>query len=482
MAVIRWPMNVFLFYAYYMGELKNDIRERDAIDFASEDIGSLFRKMFFPTLMGMVSMVLLNLADGAFVGHGAGTEALAAINIAAPIFDLMIGLGIMFGIGCSVISSIHLSRGNIKAARINATQSLIGSFVLTGILGTLILTHLPATCRLFGSNETLIPLASSYLKWVALSLPFCILGNVGSFVIRLDGSPKYAMACTLSASLMNIFLDWLFVFPLKMGLPGAAIATSISFTLSTLVVMYYLVFKARSLHLYRLKLTFKSLVLTLRNLWYQIKAGFSGMLSQVSLSFIVIVGNYIYIRYLGEDGVAAYGVVCYLLPVISMVGNSIVQSVQPILGFAYGAGDMARVRKARNIGLTVGITGGMVVSAMLIVLSRWFTLIFIPEGEAAFDMSVYGLRYFGIASFFISINLVLIGYLQSLKRSVLATVYSLLRGYVLLVPCFIVLPRVAGVPGIWIAIPSAEALTLIIMLAIIALNNYFLHKSRKSQF
>lgn len=115
MAVIRWPMNVFLFYAYYMGELKNDIRERDAIDFASEDIGSLFRKMFFPTLMGMVSMVLLNLADGAFVGHGAGTEALAAINIAAPIFDLMIGLGIMFGIGCSVISSIHLSRGNIKA-------------------------------------------------------------------------------------------------------------------------------------------------------------------------------------------------------------------------------------------------------------------------------------------------------------------------------------------------------------------------------
>lgn len=98
-----------------MGELKNDIRERDAIDFASDDIGSLFRKMFFPTLMGMVSMVLLNLADGAFVGHGAGTEALAAINIAAPIFDLMIGLGIMFGIGCSVISSIHLSMGNIKA-------------------------------------------------------------------------------------------------------------------------------------------------------------------------------------------------------------------------------------------------------------------------------------------------------------------------------------------------------------------------------
>lgn len=427
-------------------------------------------------------MVLLNLADGAFVGHGAGTEALAAINIAAPIFDLMIGLGIMFGIGCSVISSIHLSKGNVKAARINATQSLIGSFVVTGVIAVLILTHLAGTCRLFGSNDALIPLASSYLKWVTLFLPFCILGNVGSFVVRLDGSPKFAMACTLSASLLNIFLDWLFVFPLRMGLEGAAIATSISFTLSAIVVMYYLVFKANSLHLYRLKLSLKSLILTLRNLWYQIKAGFSSMLSQVSLSFIVIIGNYVYIRYLGEDGVAAYGVVCYLLPIISMIGNSIVQSIQPIVSFAYGAGDAQRIRKARNIGLSVGTVGGIVISAMLILFARMFTLIFIPEGENAFDLCVFGLKYFGVAALFISVNLVMVGYLQSMERSVIATVYSLLRGYLLLIPSFVMLPRVAGIPGIWAAIPAAEALTLLIMSVVIVLSRHFRQRARKSQF
>ena len=453
----------------FMGNLKEDLKQRDSIDFASGEVGSLFRKMFLPTLLGMVSMVLLNLADGAFVGHGAGTEALAAINIAAPIFDLMIGVGIMFGIGSSVISSIHLSKGNVKAARINCTQSLIGSFVFTGIISILIQTNLAATCRLFGSNEELIPLASSYLKWVALALPFCILGNVGSFVVRLDGSPKYSMACTLSACILNIFLDWLFVFPMHMGLEGAAIATSISFTLSALAVLYYLFFKARTLHLYKLKLSLKSFMLMLRNLWYQIKAGFSAMLGEVAVSFTVIIGNYVFIRYLGEDGVAAYGVVCYCMPIIFMLANAIVQSIQPILSFAYGAGDKERLRKAGILAFQSGIVAGCISSMVFIFMASPVTLIFIPKGEAAYDICVSGIRYFGIAGLFISINLVLVGYLQSIERTGLANIYSVLRGFVIVLPAFILLPKLMGNVGMWLAIPAAELVTLMIMVPMIIL-------------
>lgn len=452
-----------------MGNLKEDLNNRDAIDFASEDVGSLFRKMFLPTLLGMVSMVLLNLADGAFVGHGAGTEALAAINIAAPIFDLMIGVGIMFGIGSSVISSIHMSKGNVKAARINCTQSLIGSFVFTGIIAVLILTNLAATCRLFGSNEELIPLASSYLKWVALALPFCIMGNVGSFVVRLDGSPKYSMACTLSACFLNIFLDWLFVFPMHMGLEGAAIATSISFTLSAVAVIFYLFFKSRTLHLYRLKLSLKGIMLMLRNLWYQIKAGFSAMLGEVAVSFTVIVGNYVFIRYLGEDGVAAYSVVCYCMPIIFMLANAIVQSIQPILSFAYGTGNIPRLKKAGIIALRSGIIVGSLSSLVFIFLSGPVTLIFISKVDAAYDICVSGIRYFGIAGLFISINLVLVGYLQSIERTGLANIYSVLRGFVIVLPAFILLPKLMGNVGMWLAIPAAELVTLMIMAPMIIL-------------
>lgn len=451
-----------------MGEIRKDIEQRDAIDFAKEDVGKLFRKMFVPTLLGMVSMVVLNLADGAFVGHGAGTEALAAINIAAPIFNLMIGIGIMFGIGTSVISSIHLSKGNVKAARINTTQAMIGSLAITAAIGALILSNLPATCRLFGSNEALIPLASSYLRWVALSLPFCILGNVGSFIIRLDGSPKYAMSCTLFASLMNIFLDWLFIFPLGMGLEGAAIATSISFTLSALAVIFYLVFLSHTLHLYKLRLSVKSLVLTLRNLWYQIKAGISAMLGEIAISLTMIVGNFVFIRHLGEDGVAAYGVACYCMPVIFMLANAIVQSIQPIISFAHGAKDHERLVKSRRIALRSGMAAGLFSTLLLTVGARWITLVFIPEGEHAFDLCVAGMPYFGIAGLVISINLVIVGYLQSIEKSMLATIYTLLRGFVLMIPAFLFMPLVLGVPGIWLAIPVAESLTLVVMASILA--------------
>lgn len=436
------------------------------MDFAKDNINTLFRKMFLPTVLGMLSVVILNLADGAFVGHGAGTEALAAINIAAPIFDLMIGIGIMFGIGASVISSLHLSKGDVKAARINSTHSLIGSFVVTAIIGAAILLNLDDTCRLFGSSETLVPLAGSYLRWVAFSLPFCIIGNVGAFVVRLDGSPKYSMMCTLTASILNIFLDWLFVFPMQMGLEGAAIATSISFTISALMVLYYMLFMSSTLRLCQVPLTLNSLRLIIRNLWLQTKAGFSAMIGETAISFSVIVGNYVFIRHLGEDGVAAYGVACYCMPVIFMLANAIVQSVQPIMSFAYGTNDMPRLAIARRIAIRSGILAGIFSTLLLSGGAYWVTLIFIPEGEKAFTLSVEGLRYFGISGILITLNLILIGYLQSIKRSASATFFSLLRGVILVLPCFVLLPLVWGVPGIWLAIPVAELLTLIIIVII----------------
>jgi len=449
-----------------VADIKKELSQRDAIDFASEDIGVLFRKMFFPTLLGMVSMVLLNLADGAFIGHGAGTESLAAVNIAVPIFDLMAGIGLMFGIGSSVIASVHLSKENVKAARINATQGLIGSFLLTSILSLLMLTHLAGTCRLFGSNEELIPLASSYLKWIAIAFPFCVLGNVGSFIVRLDGSPKYAMGCTIGAALLNILLDWLFIFPLHKGLEGAAIATSISFSLCAAGILYYLFFRAKTLRLYPLRLTLKSIVLTLRNLWYQMKAGFSAMVSQFSISFMVIIGNIVFIKYLGNDGVAAYAVICYLLPIINMMANAIVMSTQPIMSFAYGINNEKRLRESRRMAFRVGIAIGGILSAVMVFLPEYLTMIFIRPEETAYKICCNGMRYFGIASLLYTVNQVFIGCLQSVERNTFATVYSLLRGFALLTPPFLFLPTLLGIPGIWLAIPTAEGVTLALMLII----------------
>lgn len=439
---------------------------RDAIDFANEPIGRLFRELLVPTIVGMLSIVVLNLTDGAFVGHGAGADALAAINIAAPIFNILSGIGIMFGIGGSIVASIHLSRGETKAARINATQSFIGSVGLTLVLSILMLCDLQGTCRLFGSSDALLPLASSYLKWISVGAPLMILHMSGTFLIRLDGSPGYAMATSIVGTVLNIFLDWLFIFPLGWGLEGAARATCISFSIAGLMVLYYFIRMPRTLAPYRLRLTGKSLMLTLRNLGYQCRMGFSAMLGEIAVSGAVITGNYVFLHYLGEDGVAAYSVACYCFPVIFMMANAIVESAQPIVSFAYGAGNAGRLRESRRLMVRWAVGAGAAGAVLMLLLAPYITMLFMDRSEPAFAICAAGLPYFAAGVLFITFNVVIIGYLQSVERSRKATLLTLLRGFVLVIPSFVLLPRLMGTAGIWLAIPLAEVLTTAVTLAV----------------
>lgn len=416
--------------------------------------------MIGPTLVSMISLVILNLTDGAFVGHGAGSDALAAINIAAPIFNLLAGVGIMFGIGCSVIASIHLSQDKVKAARINITQALIGAVSVTIIISILMLSDLAATCRLFGSNETLIPLASVYLKWIAISEPLIMLHMVGGFIVRLDGSPKFAMVTSLVGTILNIFLDWLFIFPFGWGLEGAALATSLSFSISGLMVLAYLIFTPQTLRLYRLRLTPKSLLLTLRNLGYQTKMGFSAMLGEIAVSGAIITGNYVFMHYLGEDGVAAYSVACYCFPVIFMMANAIVQSGQPIVSFAYGANNLPRLAEARRMMLRWALIAGVLVSGAMFICAEYVTDLFLAPTASAYQICITGLPYFGLGVLFVTLNIVLIGYMQSVEQPLRATIFTLVRGFVVVIPTFIFLPLMIGNIGMWLAIPVAELLTL----------------------
>ncbi|MCQ2111367.1 MAG: MATE family efflux transporter [Bacteroidaceae bacterium] len=436
---------------------------RDDIDFATVPVHRLFRKMFLPTLLGMISMVILNITDGAFVGHGVGSDALAAVNIAAPIFMITSGIGMMFGIGGSVVASIHLSHGNVKAARINITQSLAGAVSVGIVLGSLMVIFQKETCVLFGSNEALVPMASHYLRWIAAFQPLSIIGSVGLFAVRLDGSPKVAMWANVGASAMNIFLDWLLIFPMHKGLEGAAIATSVSFAIAGLCVLLYLLRFSKVIRLYRLKLSWKSLSLSWRNLKYQMKLGSSALLGEIAISCVLIIGNYRFIKFLGEDGVAAFSVGCYCLPIIFMLGNAIVQSVQPIISYGYGAGHVTRLRQALRLAVMTAICGGLLSMAILYFGASVITDLFIPRSSQAWQICRDGLPYFSIGSIAVCINLVIVGYFQSVERPFAATLVTLLRGIVIMLPAFILLPMLLGTPGLWLALPITELTTLMLI-------------------
>lgn len=432
---------------------------RDSLDFGNEKIGRLFRAMFFPTLIAMFFNSILNICDGMFVGHGVGSDALAAINIVAPMFLLTTGIGLMFGIGASVIASIRLAEDNVKAARIIMTQAYVAGAVIFGTIIVLTLIFTRPILYAAGCSPALEGLATDYLLWLLPGFFFFYLQCVGMMLVRLDGSPKYAMSVQIVAAVLNIFLDWLLVFPLDMGIAGASIATSFSCVVGGCMVLAYFIWFSDKLKFYRLKMSVKSLMLSLRNTCYMMKLGFATFVTEFALGVMIVSGNYMFMSLLGEDGVAAYSVGCYLFPLIFSISNAVAQSAQPIVSFNYGAERPERVSQALRLSLATGAICGLMVSAFMWIGSGPLAAIFLATDSAAYGYAVHGLPLLGLCAIFFSLNIVMIGYYQSVEKAVRSTVYTLLRGIIFLVPAFIVLPDLAGVDGLWLAIPAAEVLT-----------------------
>ncbi len=443
---------------------------RDNLDFRNGEIGRLFRSLFFPTLVAMVFNSVLNICDGMFVGHGVGPDALAAINIVAPYFMLCIGIGLMFGFGASVIGSIRLSENNEKAARIIMTQAYIAGTVIFAIviLATILFTD--EILLLLGSSDRLIDQARTYLLWLLPGFFFFYLQCVGMMLVRLDGSPKYAMSVQIVAAVLNIFLDWLMVFPLGMGIKGASIATSFSCVVGGSMVLVYFLFFSSRLKFYRLKHSGKSVMLTLRNIGYMARIGFASFLSEIAMGAMMITGNYMFLQRLGEAGVAAFSVGCYLFPIIFSISNAVAQSSQPIISYNYGAKDSFRVNKALRLALVTASISGVLISSCMWIGSPLLAAVFLPADTEAYSIAVHGLPLLGLCAIFFAINITFIGYYQSTEHVAISTFYSLLRGIVFVIPAFLLLPLIIGDSGLWLSVPSAEIVTMFMIITVFILS------------
>ncbi len=423
--------------------------------------GRLFTKMFFPTLLGMFSGSVMNITDGMFVGQRVGSDALAAINIAAPVFMLVTGIALMFGIGASVRASISLAQGKTKEANREITTSLLVAVTVVTLLSAIILLNLDTMAYLFGSTDRLLPLVKEYMPWVTVGMPASCVLFAGMFYVRLDGAPKFAMWCEIIGAGLNILLDYVFIYPLNMGIMGAAIASSLSCLVGALLIMGYLIFFTKRIQLCSLRAAFGRSARWLQTTWQQVKLGLSGFLGEVAISLMLVLGNYVFGSLLGESGVAAYSIACYCSPLFFMINNAIAQSAQPIISYDYGARRWERVRHTLRLVLTVAIVCSVVMATFIILLTDPLVSLFVKDDPITYALAVKGMPLFAVDLLFLAVNVTMIGYFQSIKRGTWATVFTTLRGYIFLMFSFIILPLVWGVPGAWLAIPVAEGLTTV---------------------
>ena len=437
--------------------------ERDAIDFEKERVPVLFRKLLIPTLLGTISISAVTAIDGIFVGHGVGADGVAAVNIVVPIYQIISGLGLMIGAGCSVVASIHLSRQNTRVAQLNISQAIILTSLLTFLLCVSVMTFPEQTARLLGSSDTLMPQVVDYIHWIMPCFVFNMWSMIGLFIIRLDGSPRYAMWCNIIPAVLNAVLDWLFIFPLGMGVKGAAIATSLSIIVGGIMALVYLIFFANSLKLIPLKISKKSIRLALRNIGYQCKIGSSSLFGELTLAVLVFLGNLIFMKYLGDAGVGAFGIACYYAPFFFMVGNAVAQSAQPIISYNYGISRWKEIREARKLLIGTSVSIGIFVALLFIFIPDKLVALFVDTTSEAGQIAIEGFPYFATGIVFFILNVAIVGYYQSVEQIKRATVFVFLRGFALLLPSFILLPKLLGTKGIWLAMPLAEITTTLLI-------------------
>lgn len=432
-------------------------KETTGLDYAGGKIGRLFSKMFFPTLLGLIFNALITIVDGIFVGQGVGPHGIAAVNIIAPLYMVVTGIGLMFGIGSSVIAGITIAQGDYRRASINTTQACVmtGGLILLLVVG--LLFRREETAVALGSSRELLPGAMDYLTWIIPGMFFLVFECIGMMVIRLDGSPKFAMFCNIIPAVINIALDYYLIFPCGMGVKGAAVATSASIAIGALMVAaYFMKFS------YVIKFVWSAKGFFI-NAWRQVRIGSSAFVTEIAMSVMMLTGNYVFMNYYGDAGVAAFSIACYLFPLMFMMSNAVAQSAQPIISYNYGAKSYGRVRAAFKLSIMVAALCGLIAFLSIALNAKRIVSLFILPDCDAGKLAVYGLPIYSACALFFAINISFIGFYQSIEKAFKAMAFTLLRGVIVLVPMFYILPALFPGWGVWAAIPFSEAITLAVI-------------------
>lgn len=440
--------------------------QKGSLDFKNLSVSNLFFKQLFPTLLGMVSSALFTVIDGIFVGHGVGSDGIAAVNITVPLVMILTGIGLMFGMGGGVLASINTSRGKYKAANINVTQSTIAVVAVSTVLSVLIILFPRWFSSLLGADDYLMEYAVEYMVWMVVGFPATAL-MVSLLFFTRQTSPRFGMWSIVTATILNIGLDYLFIFIFRWGLTGAALATTIGEIVGAVLLLLYLSRKRVAVRFAKLKINAKSFHSMLCNQWSMIKLGASTCLSEITIAVMALSGNIVFMSYMGTDGVAAFSIICYLFPIIFMVFNSIVQSAQPIISYNYGDGNIARSNKALSLALWSAIIFGTFITLIFGVFSEGIISLFVPdETSKVFEYGKFGLPLFAIDYLFFGINVITIGYYASIERVKRSLGLTILRG-VLPVVYFYIMPRFFGDTGVWISVAAGDLTTTLVIVALL---------------
>ena len=403
-------------------------------------------------VLGMAGLSCYILADTYFISKGMGSDGLAALNLALPVYSFIHGTGLLFGMGGATRFSILKNQGRTEEGQAAFTHALVigelqaALFFLLGVFGSDTLAYM------LGGRGEVYEMSRTYLQMLLLFSPAVILNDVISCFVRNDGAPHLAAAGLLTGCIANIILDYVFIFPMQMGIFGAVLATEIAPVLSLCVMSPFFFRKKNSFHLCRCALKGR-LTADIAG------AGLPSLVTEVSSGIVIMVFNAILLRMEGETAVAAYGVVTNLALVATAIYTGLAQGVQPLMSGYYGRGENESVRRLLGYGLKLSLTMAGAIYAAILLWAQPIAGVFNSAGESRLqELAVWGLKVYFLYGFFAGVNILLATFFTCVERPRPANIMSLLRGLLLVVPMAFLLSAAGGMTGLWAAVAVTEAL------------------------
>lgn len=422
----------------------------------SQSIGSLLIKQALPASVGILVMSLNILVDTIFVGNWIGTTAIAAINIVLPVSFFIAALGMAIGVGGSSVLSRALGAGKSEKAlktfgnQITLTLSLTVSLVVFGLI------FQSQIIPLFGGKGNIFSLAKIYYVIVLYGVPILALCMMGNTVIRAEGKPKYAMYAMLIPSVSNLFLDYIFIKVFQFGMYGAAWATTGSYFLSFVFILWFFLSGRTEL---KLKLNHfipvYSLVKEISSL------GFVTLSRQAMVSITYLLMNNILFGLGGETLVVVYAIIARMLMFSLFPVYGITQGFLPIAGYNYGASLIGRVKQTINTAIIYATLLASVVFIFLMVFPEPITLLFTSD-TFVLSKAPSAMRWVFAATPIIAIQLIGAAYFQAVGKAKPALLLTLSRQGFFFIPLILILPKFYGELGVWISFPISDVLSTLI--------------------
>ena len=439
--------------------------EKGALLLGTEDVGKLLKKYATPAIIAMTASSLYNMVDSIFIGQGVGPLAISGLAITFPFMNLGAAIGAMVGVGASTVTAMELGKKNYaKSCRALANTVMLN--VIFGILFTIIcLLFLKPILYFFGASEQTLPYAYEYMQVILIGNIITHLYHGLNSVLRASGHPNEAMIATIITVVANVFLDWLFIFPLGMGIRGAAIATVIAQTIPLIYLFKLFLNKNELVHFDR-----KDFVFDIKIIKDILAIGLSPFLLNSALCVIIILINNGLKRYGGDLSVGAYGIVNRVAFFFTMVVMGITQGMQPIVSYNYGARQYSRVTEALKKAIVLAIITLCLGCLIGETIPRLVCSLFTTD-EDLLNYSVDGMRIVMATFPIIAFPIVIGNFFQSIGKAKKSIVLSLSRQVLFLIPLLIILPHFLGIKGVWWSIPISDVIATI--LSIIMIYRYY---------